>query len=559
MKPITFFKKSISLSATVIFGFSLLLNACRKPNLEPLSRVSPVNLQYIDVVAKFCTDDRSVARQKVKYLFVLDHSRSNQPGIPDPATPNDVNNTDPDGARRYGPMVAFINGLIPDPNNLTYFSLINFDTTAYVPRNMNGFMQDPDAFLNQVVRPDWIGSGTAALPAPNDRGFTNYQGALELALTTIRSDAQLEALLPSDPPVTIQYHIIFVTDGAPTVPSGTGVVTQTFLGEISPVISNLMNIKNDPIYKNIISGVALNTAYYFQTAPDAAAQTLLQQMADSGGGQYLEFAAGQGVLYQSFAPPARNIKMNLADIWIENQNVIGWEDGRILADFDADGLPDEIEAKLGSNVTDSDSDGNGVNDLVEYRTKGVPCKDAACSVAERDPYAICDGFAPTFGANNKVQFRRSSQDGLNDCEKFVLGAERNNFDSNGDLIPDRLAFVNNIPFIAGTSGSYLDPYGDSMNQYTKLKLGYPVGISQRSLVGFIPRENSLLREKDEQADIDCYRYSAKKVAVLRGGDVIRVYLIQNQSIISNKPVLKTVSKSWRAGEFTVTFERGDFN
>jgi hypothetical protein len=550
-------KNTFKLSVALVIA-TVTLTSCRNKTLEPLSKMAPVNLEYIDVTAKFCTDSRSIARQKVKYLFVLDHSRSNQPGIPDPATPNDINNSDPDGARRYGPMVQFINGLVPDPNNLTYFSLINFDTTAYAPQGIPGFIQDPDTFLDRYVRPDWIGSGTLAQPAPVDRGFTNYQGALQLVLTTIKSDAQLEALIPSDPPVTIQYHIVFVTDGAPTVPDGTGVITQSFLGDISPVITNLNNIKNDPIYKNIISGVALNTAYYFQAIADPAAQTLLQQMADAGGGQYLEFAAGQGVLYQSFAPPARNIKMNLADLWIENQNVVGWEDGRILADYDADGLPDAIESKFGSNITDADSDGNGVGDLVEYRTKGVPCKDAACAVAGRDPYAICDGFSPVI-VGGKTQFKRSSNDGLNDCEKFILGAERANFDSNGDFIPDRLAFVNNIPFIAGTSGSFLDPYGDSMNQYTKLKLGYPVGISQRNIDGFIPRQLSLLREPDEAEDVDCYRYTAKKVAVLRGGDVIRVYLVQNQSIIGNKPVLKTVSKSWRAGELAVTFERGEFN
>jgi hypothetical protein len=543
------------LSITVALG----LAACRKDLLVPLTQKAPVSLEYIDVIAKFCTSDRSIARQKVKYLFILDHSRSNQPGIVDPNTPNDQTNTDPDGARRYGPMVQFLGNLIPDPNNLTYFSLIDFDTKAYAPQNIKGFIQDPNTFINTYMKPDWIGGGSTVYPAPIDGGFTNYQAALKLALTTIKDDAELEALIPANPPVTIQYHLIFVTDGAPTVPNGSGVTLQTFTTDIGPVVSDLMNVKNDPIFQSVVSGVSLNTAYYYRSTADAAAQTLLQQMSSAGNGQYMEFAASQGIMYQAFAPPARSIRMNLADLWIENQNVVAWEDGRLLPDMDADGLPDEIESKLGSNLQLADSDGNGVSDLVEYRTKGIPCKDSSCSGASRDPYAMCDGFSPVSDANGRVTFKATSNDGLNDCEKFVLGADRATFDSNGDFIPDRLAFVNGIPFMAGTSGAYLNPFGDALNHYSKLKIGLPVTISQKNLLNFVPRQNTLLHETSDSIDVECYRYTARKVAVMRAGDVIRVHLIQNHSIINNKPVLTTVSKSWKTGEKTLSFERGDFN
>ncbi|MBC7397395.1 MAG: hypothetical protein H7333_08125 [Bdellovibrionales bacterium] len=540
---------------------SILLFSCNEPTLVPLDRSSKVSLDYIDVDAKFCTAPRNVAKQKIKYLFILDHSQSNQPGFADPLTPTDVTSTDPVGARRYGPLVQFINNLESDPNNLTYFSLIDFENIAYSPPGLDGFVSDPDAFVNHFVKPDWIGRGTSSVPSPNDKGFTNYMAALQSAFNIIKADAQSEALLPSNPVITTTYQIIFVSDGIPTVATAPGspslTYTQNFLSDLSPLISNIINLKSDTQLAPFIAGISFNTAYYYQNVAVVAAQTLLEQMSVAGNGQYLEFGLGQNIAYQSFVPAIRSIKYNLSEIWLENQNVIGWDEGQLLVDSDADGLPNLKELEMGSDPYKADSDGNGVSDLVEYRTKGKPCNDAKCSPARRDPYSICDGFSPS-GTAGSIVYPWSSGDGLNDCEKFVLGANRDNFDSNADFIPDLLSFKNSIPFISGTSGAFLNPFGDALDNYAKLKLGYPVTVSQRNLKAFEPRVITLTHLSTSSSDTECYRYLAKHVAVLQAGNSIQISVIENNALIDNKPILVVGTKKWNGRERVIFFNQEEF-
>lgn len=545
-------------------AFLTFLVACTPSSLVPLDKNAPVSLQYIDIDANFCTLPRAVAKQKVKYLFILDHSESNKPGFPDPLNPTDVTNTDSTGARRYGPLINFVRNLVPDPNNLTYFSLIDFDDKAYQPTGMTGFVQDPVAFVDTYATPDWIGTGSATAPVPVDQGFTNYQAALQMAFHLIRTDALSESFAPTNPITTTNYQIIFVSDGTPTVATAPGsptpVVTQSFLVDISPVITSIMNIKTDPTLSPYIGGILLNTVYYFITGiPIVAAQTLLNQMSNAGNGQYLEFNSGQSIAYQAFAPPVRNIRYNLADVWVENENVIGADNGQLQLDSDGDGIPNSEELILGSNPYSADSDGNGVSDLVEYRTKGAPCNDAKCAPAGRDTYAICDGFNPTVASSGQVTFPHSNNDALNDCEKFTLGADRNTFDSNGDFVPDFLSLKNSIPFIAETTGAFLSPFGDSINNYNKLKLGYPTTVSMNNLLGFQPRVNALVHVASGSDDFDCYHLTSKSVAVLQQGNSIKLSLILNNSVIDNKTIMSVASQKWNGKDQIMYFNNGDFH
>lgn len=365
-------------------------------DLVPLGAASFADLGYVTVDAHFCTSPPDMAQQKVKYLFVLDHSQSNQPGFPNPLTPNDVTSTDPNGDRRYGPLIQFVDSLPADPNNLTSFSLIDFNDTAYAPTGISGFDTSATDFVQKTTT-DWIGTGTAADPAPADKGFTDYQAALQLALQTILADAKTEAADPTPPIITVSYHVVFVSDGIPTVavPGGNPpTYTQQFTTDLLPIIQQLIGIKNDPTLGPHISGIELDTAYYFQTQQIPAAETLLQEMATAGNGQYFQFGAGADIAYQDFAPPSRSVKYLLDDAWVDNENTVWWDDGRILRDSGGGGMPDVIRIPLGGIANQSDSDGNGVRDLVEYRTKAKVCNDPSCNPSGRDPYAICDGLQP---------------------------------------------------------------------------------------------------------------------------------------------------------------------
>ena len=114
----------------IAFGaIGVIVFACSKDPLTPLQVGLDGSMHYINVDAQFCTSAPNPVQEKIKYVFIIDHSQSNQPGFPLFAA--DVSNTDPTGARRYGPLVQFINSLQPNPNIQTSFALIDFNDTAW--------------------------------------------------------------------------------------------------------------------------------------------------------------------------------------------------------------------------------------------------------------------------------------------------------------------------------------------------------------------------------------------------------------------------------------------
>lgn len=545
----------------LVIAVALAVSACSKENLVPLDMKLSGVFNYGTVDAQFCLSAPSPAQQKLKYLFIVDHSASNKPGVA--VVPGDISNTDPAGARRYGPMINFINNLTPDPSSQTYFGLIDFSDDATQPGTLTGFDASTSDFVQQATT-DWIGGGTAAAPSPYDHGFTNYQAALGLALQMIQTDAQMEAVTQSGSIVGVVYQIVFVSDGVPTVPATSGpagtLYTQQFTADLQPVISQILNLKNDVSVGPYITNISMNTAYYYNTATasDPNAVTLLQQMANAGNGLFIQFASGADIMYQQFAPPSRNVKNELADVFVENENAVWWDNGALMLDTDGDGLPDAIEQQFGSNPNLRDSDGNGVSDLVEYRTKLKPCNDPACAPANRDPYSICAGFSPQTDSNGNVTFASSSNDGLNDCEKFLLGGNPNTFNSNGDLIPDNLALKNNLSIQTNSASVALaDPFGDGITNYNKLKYGMPIQVSAKSLTDFTPRTTTLEVSSTPAPGVTCYHLNVQNVSLTGSLNKIKVYMIQNSLAIQDKPFLMTAEKTLDQN-LNASFAPGDF-
>src|SRR5690606_23621045 len=107
------------------------------------------------------------------------------------------------------------------------------------------------------------------------------------------------------------------------------------------------------------------------------------------------------------------------------------------------------EIELGSDRYSSDSDGNGVSDGVEYAATGRPCRDDQCSLAGAEPYTQCSNFLAGEVSGRK-KYKDRDRDFLNDCEESnILESDRDQFDTNGDLVPDHLAFHFGLPFVAG--------------------------------------------------------------------------------------------------------------
>ena len=542
------FVASMMFVATVMIG-------CQD-DLEPLQPTSFADLNYVTVDASFCTTPPDPSQQNIKYLFILDHSQSNQPGFPNPLTPNDVTGTDPNGDRRYGPLVQFVSTLLPDPNNLTSFSMIDFNDTAYQPTGITTFNSDSATFL-QSVTTDWIGSGTAAAPVPVDKGFTNYQAALSLAEQIILADAQGQAAIPAQPPVLTSYHVVFVSDGIPTIAQGTGTYTQTFTTDILPVINQILGIKNDPTLGPFISGIELDTAYYYQAVQIPAAETLLTQMAAAGNGQYFQFGAGADIAYQNFAPPNRNVRHVLSDAWVDNQNAVWWDNGKLLYDSGGGGMPDQFRVPPGL-VGQSDSDGNGVRDLVEYRMKAKVCNDPSCNPSGRDPYAICDGLQPTTQPDGSITYPSTSKSGFNNCEAFNLGSSLSTFSTNGTFLPDLLGFKNSLPILAGSDGTQLDPFGDGITNYQKIKQGLPTVVSMNSIQDYLTRATTLTHESSPSPDYDCYHLVVQNVAVLGSGNTIQVSVIENAAVLDDKPTIRSAQRSIQGQSSPVLFAPSEF-
>jgi hypothetical protein len=538
-----------------IIIFMLLSNCAKKEELIPLVNFEKLN--YVNVNASFCTSPPKPNKQKIKYIFILDHSASNQPGIP--LFDSDVQSTDPSGSRRYGPMVNFVNNLADDPNNIITYNLINFNDAFYQPPGLNLSAVEADAEeFASIITSDWMGTSTDPfMPRPVDHGFTNYESALAAAKALILSDARIESASPDRPIVKSSYKIIFASDGIPRV-STTEV--QQFDPRIATIVEEIVGIQDNPALTPFIASISLNTVYYFtDSATDTPeAEDILKEMADAGNGQFNKFGGNQSILYQIFAPTSRNLKNLFVDVFIENENVVWWEDGTIRQNNPGDGLPDAIKRQSGIKEVLRDSDFNGVSDLVEYRTKGRACNGDNCQSIQQDPYAICDGFDPQSSADGGRQYRSTAKDGFNDCEKFVLGASLDSFNSNGDFIPDFIKFKNQLPFVPGTRGSFANPFNDGFDNYSKIKKGLPISIAANKVFSsYKTRRHRLAPVESSDPSVDCYNLSVEDVATLSPYDVIRVWLVQNSAIVDDNPFVQIAEKPL-LGSQQIGFSAEDF-
>ena len=112
--------------------------------------------------------------------------------------------------------------------------------------------------------------------------------------------------------------------------------------------------------------------------------------------------------------------------------------------------------------------------------------------------------------------------------------------------------------IAGTNAVSGNPGSDGMNNYLKLKLGYPVGLDYRKITGLKPRVWSMVKDASSDPAVECYKLNVSDIAILGSDNNIRVTLIQNTAVVDDKPILKTARAKFVGKSKSFTLSPGDF-
>ena len=166
-------------------------------------------------------------------------------------------------------------------------------------------------------------------------------------------------------------------------------------------------------------GAAENFGYSHDNA-----EVVLQAIASAGGGTFRDVnVATEGDDFLTFDYESLFNEQWLTELVVTNANA-RWVDG-VSLDTDMDGLPDALEALIGSLPTADDSDypeGDGYSDLFEHRL-------AAAGFDPTDP------TLPAIGCLDATDL---DGDGLLGCEEGVLGTDDRGPDTDGDGLIDWL-------------------------------------------------------------------------------------------------------------------------
>ncbi len=209
------------------------------------------------------------------------------------------------------------------------------------------------------------------------------------------------------------------------------------------------------------------------------AAPLMQQVAEIGTGQYMEFYGGDAIDFLNInydsIKQQRVVRGFFADNLALRMRAHGLE-----VDTDFDGLTDAEEQELGLDPTQRDTDRDGYSDLLEVRMAGFsfdprdPClppiddamgdgriRAGTCSPPDiqtdpNQPLAtrkvacnysdlfLTNGCSTAFGTCSDTPpfyFADYDRDGLHDCEERILGTLYDVPDSDHDGVPDLQEFI----------------------------------------------------------------------------------------------------------------------
>jgi hypothetical protein len=505
--------------------------------------------------------------------------------------------TDPTGLFRYGSLTSpgtLLNYLstLPAVDPTHYFALLDFSTAPANPPIPNP--ASGPIFTNVITGTGGflpaVQTDLAAVNAnsTSDVGSTDYDGALQTAATMIQNDINNAAACAAatstsatcqNPGVQVasSYVIVFASDGSPI----TGIFgveangtlntsqvaysvqrqsNQTIVSDVQGIvaIANSSTPGNAPVPNVLnapyVAGINLFTVYYYNptNSLDDAGIATLQLMAKAGNGLFNEASTtGTSLNYNQFLPLARTIKYTLSDIFVTNSSVVWWTDGQLHADTDMDGLPDDVELAFGSNPNSANSFGYGVSDSVEYalaQQNSLPMGNHPPNYATAGTSPPCASIPKTAGV-----YRSSSPDGLNDCEKALLSDQVISVpDSNNDLVPDWLEFVNGVPFQSGAPSATTITQSDGVSAYQKIKGSLPAMYPLNQLLNLSPSVYDLTEVSTSPIQ-DCYNLVVTGLPVIGSQNTVRVDVIEKSNLLPQSYYYRMGKKKFPLSSQSVQF------
>lgn len=488
----------------------LILSSCNKKELDPL--VPGFSIAVKNSNADFCEPVVTDIKATTFYIFVVDTSASQQK--------NDLN-----GFLRFTPIFDFINNYEGNPEDKYSLMLFSDEADLKIPLlNHDDFENNLTTFWDQT---QW-----------QDKGFSNMAAALNMARTTLEQFAVEHRFDEIKPYASVQ--IIVLSDGYPQIAEGSKIPQDDLVNIIKGQAGKggLIGLPNEahlaPFFKNI----KIHTAYYWgnylggasKIPADPQNRELMKKMAEAGNGRFLEFADGQMVDLSQFQQVEAKLRKQLISYYIVPEGTM-WDAQKkdLASDYDKDGLLDSLEEKLGSDYNKKDTDGDGINDGIQYRVTQQPCRDVSCAPVNRlDP--LCQSYLK---ANYTI--RDSDGDGLNDCEEFYLQSNKENVDSNRNNIPDFDEFLlgNNLTQPNLLTG---DTDGDKITDIVEFRKFLPIHIpndkiSSQKMTGM---EYELLKTKQLTDGRQCYQLKVSNVPISTANNTFRLVLVYQNPFITNQ-------------------------